>query len=103
MTLASIRTLQRRDPGPPFNRQSKTYAELSEVPKIRMGRSMKQIVGLLAMVITLAAWGVMAEAQQPQKIYKIGRLSSGSPSDPLSKASYDAFREGMRDLGWIEQ
>jgi putative tryptophan/tyrosine transport system substrate-binding protein len=43
-----------------------------------------------------------ADAQQPQKIYKVGRLSAGSPSDPLSKATYEAFREGLRDLGWIE-
>jgi putative tryptophan/tyrosine transport system substrate-binding protein len=42
------------------------------------------------------------DAQQPQKIYKVGRLSAGSPNDPLSKATYDAFREGLRDLGWIE-
>jgi len=29
MTVASIRTLQKRDRGSPFNRQSKTCAELS--------------------------------------------------------------------------
>jgi putative tryptophan/tyrosine transport system substrate-binding protein len=43
-----------------------------------------------------------AGAQQPQKIYKVGRLSAGSAKDPLSIATYDAFREGLRDLGWIE-
>ena len=43
-----------------------------------------------------------AGAQQPQKIYKVGRLSAGSAKDPLSRATYDAFREGLRDLGWIE-
>jgi putative ABC transport system substrate-binding protein len=43
-----------------------------------------------------------ADAQQPQKIYKVGRLSAGSAKDPLSIATYDAFREGLRDLGWIE-
>jgi putative ABC transport system substrate-binding protein len=42
------------------------------------------------------------DAQQPQKIYKVGRLSAGSPKDPLSKATYEAFREGLRELGWIE-
>jgi putative tryptophan/tyrosine transport system substrate-binding protein len=42
------------------------------------------------------------DAQQPHKIYKVGRLSAGSPKDPLSKATYEAFREGLRDLGWIE-
>ena len=44
-----------------------------------------------------------ADAQQAQRLRKIGRLSAGSPTDPLSKASYDAFREGMRDLGWFER
>ncbi|HEX6173369.1 MAG TPA: ABC transporter substrate-binding protein [Candidatus Binatia bacterium] len=43
-----------------------------------------------------------ADAQQPHKIYKVGRLSAGSAKDPLTNATYDAFREGMRDLGWIE-
>jgi putative tryptophan/tyrosine transport system substrate-binding protein len=32
----------------------------------------------------------------------VGRLSAGSAKDPLSIATYDAFREGLRDLGWIE-
>jgi putative ABC transport system substrate-binding protein len=63
---------------------------------------MKHIFRLLAIFVTLAACGEMVKAQQPQKIYRVGRLSEGSPSDALSKASYDAFREGLRDLGWIE-
>ena len=42
------------------------------------------------------------DAQQPHKIYKVGRLSAGSPKDPLSKATYEAFREGLRDLRWVE-
>jgi putative ABC transport system substrate-binding protein len=39
---------------------------------------------------------------QPQKIFKIGRLSAGSPADPLSKATFEVFQEGLRDLGWVE-
>jgi putative tryptophan/tyrosine transport system substrate-binding protein len=50
----------------------------------------------------LFALGGYADAQPSQKIYKVGRLSAGSPKDPLSKATYDAFREGLRDLGWRE-
>lgn len=57
---------------------------------------------LLISCALLFALDGAAQAQQPQKIYKVGRLNAGSPSDPLSKASYDAFREGLRDLGWIE-
>ena len=44
----------------------------------------------------------VADAQQSQKIYKVGRLSAGSPADPLSKATYEVFQEGLRDLGWVE-
>ena len=57
---------------------------------------------LWVIALVLAVIGAVAEAQQPLKIYKVGRLNAGSPSDPLSKASYDAFREGLRELDWIE-
>jgi putative ABC transport system substrate-binding protein len=59
------------------------------------------------MVVWLLLTGLLltvsvAEARQPEKLYKIGRLSAGSPADPLSKASYEIFREGLRELGWFE-
>ena len=41
----------------------------------------------------LAAW-----AQQPSKVARIGYLESGAPGTPL----VEAFRQGLRDLGWIE-
>jgi putative ABC transport system substrate-binding protein len=53
-------------------------------------------VGLAVVVLAVA---VTSEAQQPQKV---GRLGAGSPADPLSQASHDAFRDGLRDLGWLE-
>jgi putative ABC transport system substrate-binding protein len=40
-----------------------------------------------------------AEAQQPAKVYRIGYLSTGlSTSNPF----VEEFREGLRELGWIE-
>jgi putative ABC transport system substrate-binding protein len=42
-----------------------------------------------------------AHAQQA-KIRTVGRLSSGSLSDPVSAANFDAFRQGLGDLGWAE-
>jgi len=42
----------------------------------------------------------MAEAQQAKKIRRIGLLSPFSPAD--SALWHQAFRQGLRDLGWIE-
>ncbi|HEY7220993.1 MAG TPA: hypothetical protein VH985_21650, partial [Candidatus Binatia bacterium] len=40
----------------------------------------------------------VVEAQQPTKVPRIGVLRTGSHSDPL----IDAFRQGLRELGYIE-
>ena len=40
---------------------------------------------------------ITVEAQQPKKVYRIGYLSSN-----LSRLRIDAFRQGLRDLGWVE-
>src|SRR5437879_6303597 len=50
-------------------------------------------VGLLAAPLAV-------EAQQPGRVPRIGFLSVTSPSDrpPL----LDAFRQGLRELGWVE-
>ena len=56
----------------------------------------------LGLGVLLFALCTVADAQPSQKIYKVGRLSAGSPADPLSKATYEVFQEGLRDLGWVE-
>jgi hypothetical protein len=43
---------------------------------------------------------VRAEAQQPPKIPRIGFLASGSPSSDA--ALIEAFRWGLRELGYVE-
>jgi putative tryptophan/tyrosine transport system substrate-binding protein len=48
----------------------------------------------------LLAVCVSAEAQQPKKIPRIGFLSPTSPS--VSPARIEAFRQGLRDLGYVE-
>ena len=53
----------------------------------------------LAGLAVLAALPV-ADAQQPAKIPRIGLLSSFSPSD--AAPWHQAFRQGLRDLGWVE-
>src|SRR5262247_3174337 len=54
---------------------------------------------LTSMASALAA-PLAAEAQQAAKVPRIGFLSLTSPSDrPLL---LDAFRQGLRELGWVE-
>ena len=50
----------------------------------------------ILVVVVLLALGVIAEAQQAEKVFRIGYLgSSGSGPPP-------AFRQGLRDLGYVE-
>ena len=41
-----------------------------------------------------------AVAQQPEKVYRIGVL--GATSAPAYAVYLDAFRQGLRDLGYVE-
>jgi len=42
----------------------------------------------------------LVEAQQPTKVPRIGWLSGGSPT--TSSARYEAFRQGLGELGYVE-
>ena len=53
---------------------------------------------ILVAVIVLAV--AVAEAQQPTKVYRIGLLSARSLSTDSTRA--EAFRQGLRDLGYVE-
>ena len=53
------------------------------------------VVALLMLAAPLAA-----EAQQPSKVHRIGVLVSGSPT--TTKPMADAFRQGLRELGYVE-
>ena len=59
-------------------------------------------VGLLVtLAVGLFVVPLAADAPPSTPVYRIGRLSSGNPpsgSDPNA----EAFRQGLRDLGWVE-
>ena len=61
---------------------------------------MTKVLKLVAIVVTLAGCGAMAEAQQAKKIPRIGFLSSRSPDAEKSRLA--AFQQGLRDLGYVE-
>ena len=51
--------------------------------------------------VMLLAIGVIAEAQQPKKVPQIGVLRS-IPLTPGTKTYSETFRQGLRELGWVE-
>jgi putative tryptophan/tyrosine transport system substrate-binding protein len=63
---------------------------------------MKQI-SLVTLTALLFAFCSSMEAQQPaNKVPRIGFLSDSSASDPATALRLDAFRQGLRELGYVE-
>src|SRR2546428_6098977 len=57
------------------------------------------VLSILFVVVPLAV-AVIAEAQQPTKVPRMGFLSSLSPTVVLDRV--EAFRQGLRELGYVE-
>jgi putative tryptophan/tyrosine transport system substrate-binding protein len=55
--------------------------------------------GVLSILVLLAV-AVIAQAQQPTKVPRIGYLSATSPSANVGRI--EAFRQGLRELGYVE-
>jgi ABC-type uncharacterized transport system substrate-binding protein len=56
--------------------------------------------GIVALVVTFAMCGEVAQAQQPKKVPRIGYLSSGEPASESTRS--EPFRLALRELGYIE-
>src|SRR5262245_9364174 len=54
----------------------------------------------ILVAVALLAVAVIAEAQQPKKVPRIGLLSAASPSSVSARV--EAFRQGLRELGYVE-
>jgi putative tryptophan/tyrosine transport system substrate-binding protein len=50
----------------------------------------------------VAAWPLAADAQQGERMRRVGVLMSLTPDDPDGRARSDAFLQGMQGLGWID-
>src|SRR4030095_10793807 len=59
----------------------------------------KKVIGL-TLSATLFALSVSVDAQQPKKVPRIGFLTAASASSQASRL--DAFRQGLRELGYVE-
>src|SRR5262245_26705286 len=60
----------------------------------------KAAVPSILVVVVLLAVGVIAEAQQPTKVPRIGYLTGSLSS--ANSARREAFRQGLRELGYVE-
>jgi putative ABC transport system substrate-binding protein len=56
--------------------------------------------GIVAIVVTFAMCGVVAQAQQPKKVTRIGYLSALEPARESARS--EAIRLVLRELGYIE-
>src|SRR5262245_19678520 len=65
----------------------------------RDGRGNKKLIGVALCALVLAL-GFSVEAQQSKKVHRIGFLTGSGGSGPDSR--HDAFRQGLRDLGYVE-
>jgi putative tryptophan/tyrosine transport system substrate-binding protein len=62
---------------------------------------MKRAASLaILFAVMLLAFAVIAEAQQPKKVFPIGYLSSGNPTSESPRA--EGIRLALRELGYIE-
>ena len=61
---------------------------------------MKRALPSILVAVVLLAVGVIAEAQQPKKVPRIGYLGGVLPS--ANAARIEAFQQGLRELGYVE-
>jgi len=54
------------------------------------------------LALSLLAVPSTAAAQQPGKVYRIGVLSNAPPTTPEVSRLWGAFRQGLRERGWVE-
>jgi putative tryptophan/tyrosine transport system substrate-binding protein len=77
------------------NRKSKTC------PKFGRRIQNRKWLGLSVIAFMLVVGGVVAQAQQPAKVPRIGYLT-GSASLSDNPTWHEAFRQGLRELGYVE-
>ena len=59
-------------------------------------------VRYLFLIIAVMVTGAIAEAQQQRKAVRLGILRSGVSNTTGAQDTREAFRQGLRELGWVE-
>ena len=63
---------------------------------------MRSRLTLVASIVLALLAAPFAVESQPAKVARIGFLSASSLADPRTQTFVDAFRQSLRDLGWVE-
>src|SRR5262249_20323885 len=63
---------------------------------------MKKKIAVLTVCALLFALYSSTEAQEPKKIPRIGYMSGASLSSSSMSARIESFRQGLRELGYVE-
>src|SRR6266511_2237244 len=73
----------------------------------RKGTVVRLAVTRLATLLLLLFFAVplgtaAAQSQEKRKVPRVGYISPGSSSDPMRLRRFEAFRQGLRELGYVE-
>jgi len=69
---------------------------------VKVASSQKSVGRGIVVCTLLLTLSFLSEAQQTTKVPRIGFLRGGSASSSAAAAQREAFRQGLRDLGYIE-
>jgi len=59
-------------------------------------------IGLAVVLVLGLSHALLAEAQQAGEAPRVGYISPGSSSNSFRQHRFEAFRQGLRDLGYVE-
>src|SRR5919108_5725811 len=62
----------------------------------------RTIMYIVMLILSLLAAPLAAHAQQPTRVARIGYLVTGVLASPETRVLLDAFRQGLRERGYVE-
>jgi putative ABC transport system substrate-binding protein len=65
-------------------------------------RAFVQGAGAVGLALVAGCGLLPSHAQRPARVARLGILSRNSPNTAFTAAQHEAFREGLRDLGYVE-
>jgi hypothetical protein len=66
------------------------------------GRHMRRRDFITVLGSVAATWPLRAQAQQSDRVRRVGVLMAHAESDPQYQANVALFREGLQKLGWVD-